>query len=108
MDYLALSFVRKADDIRELRDYLTSKVSDIHLIAKIEKAEAVDHIDAIIDAPGDWRSTTLARLRAVILSAGASIVEEVKWKKPPGRWASPYGRATGISASVRHSRARCG
>jgi hypothetical protein len=27
-------------------------------------------IDAIIKAPGDWRSTTLARLRAVILSAG--------------------------------------
>ena len=39
-------------------------------------------IDAIITAPGDWRSTTLARLRAVILSADASIVEEVKWKKP--------------------------
>ena len=39
-------------------------------------------IDAIIKAPGDWRSTTLARLRAVILSADASIVEEVKWKKP--------------------------
>jgi len=39
-------------------------------------------IDAIIKAPCDWRSTTLARLRAVILSADASIVEEVKWKKP--------------------------
>ena len=39
-------------------------------------------IDAIIEAPGDWWSTTLARLRAVILSAGACIVEEVKWKKP--------------------------
>jgi hypothetical protein len=39
-------------------------------------------IDTIIEAPGDWRSTTLARLRAVILSADPSIVEEVKWKKP--------------------------
>ena len=39
-------------------------------------------IDAIIEAPGDWRSTTLARLRAVILSADPSIMEEVKWKKP--------------------------
>jgi hypothetical protein len=39
-------------------------------------------IDAIIEAHGDWRSITLARLRAVILSADASIVEEVKWKKP--------------------------
>jgi hypothetical protein len=39
-------------------------------------------IDAIIEAPGGWRSTTLARLRGVILSADPSIVEEVKWKKP--------------------------
>ena len=39
-------------------------------------------IDAIIEAVGGWRSTTLARLRAVILSADAPILEEVKWKKP--------------------------
>ena len=39
-------------------------------------------IDDIIKAHGDWRSTTLARLRALILSADASILEEVKWKKP--------------------------
>ena len=39
-------------------------------------------IDAIIEAPADWRSTTLARPRAVILSADARIVEEVKRKKP--------------------------
>ncbi len=50
LDYLALSFVRTAADIRELRAYLTDKVADIHLIAKVEKREAVDHIDAIIDA----------------------------------------------------------
>jgi hypothetical protein len=39
-------------------------------------------IDAIIEAVGGWRSTTLARLRVVILSADAAILEEVKWKKP--------------------------
>ena len=50
IDYLALSFVRKPEDIVTLRDYLKDKVSDIHLIAKIEKAEAVERIDAIIDA----------------------------------------------------------
>jgi pyruvate kinase len=49
LDYLALSFVRTADDIRELRSYLSDKIADIHIIAKIEKAEAVDHIDEIID-----------------------------------------------------------
>jgi pyruvate kinase len=50
LDYLALSFVRKAADIQELRDYLRNKVSDIHVISKIEKAEALVDIDAIIDA----------------------------------------------------------
>ncbi len=49
LDYLALSFVRKADDIRQLRSYLRDKVSDIHLIAKIEKAEALTEIDQIIE-----------------------------------------------------------
>ena len=50
LDYLALSFVRKADDLHLLREHLRNKVSDIHLIAKIEKAEALEQIDAIIDA----------------------------------------------------------
>jgi len=50
LDYLALSFVRKAADIHELREYLADKISDIHLISKIELAEAVDHIDEIVDA----------------------------------------------------------
>ena len=50
LDYLALSFVRRAQDLTELRAYLTDKVSDIHLIAKIEKPEAVEHIDQIIEA----------------------------------------------------------
>ena len=50
LDYLALSFVRTAADIQELRAYLTDRVADIHLIAKVEKREAVDHIDGIIAA----------------------------------------------------------
>ena len=50
LDYLALSFVRKPDDITLLRQHLTNRSSDIQLIAKIEKAEALQHIDAIIEA----------------------------------------------------------
>jgi pyruvate kinase len=50
LDYLALSFVRKPDEIHLLREHLRNKVSDIHIIAKIEKAEAVDAIDSIIEA----------------------------------------------------------
>jgi pyruvate kinase len=50
LDYLALSFVRSADDLQLLREHLRNKSADIHLIAKIEKAEALAHIDGILDA----------------------------------------------------------
>ncbi|MEZ0265735.1 MAG: pyruvate kinase, partial [Phycisphaerae bacterium] len=50
LDYLALSFVRHADDINLLRQHLVNKVSDIHIVAKIEKPEAVKAIAGIIEA----------------------------------------------------------
>ena len=50
LDYLALSFVRRPDDITLLRQHLTNRGSDIQIIAKIEKAEALQFIDGIIDA----------------------------------------------------------
>jgi hypothetical protein len=39
-------------------------------------------IDAIIEAPGDWRGKKLSQLRALIKEADPAVVEEVKWKKP--------------------------
>ena len=50
LDYLALSFVRKPEDLQLLREHLRNKESDIHLIAKIEKSEALDHIEAIVES----------------------------------------------------------
>lgn len=47
LDFLALSFVQSADDVRGLQDYLASKGADIPVIAKIEKKSALDDIDAI-------------------------------------------------------------
>jgi hypothetical protein len=39
-------------------------------------------IDARIAALGDWRSETLARVRALIKEADPDVVEAVKWRKP--------------------------
>jgi hypothetical protein len=39
-------------------------------------------IDAKIEGLGDWRSGTLARLRALIKQADPDVIEEVKWRKP--------------------------
>ena len=46
--WVALSFVRSAADIRELRDNITKAGKDAKIIAKIEKPEAVENIDEII------------------------------------------------------------
>ena len=43
---------------------------------------ASEEVDAIIEKSDDWRGETLARLRAVVLTADSAVVEEVKWKKP--------------------------
>ncbi|MDP4200340.1 MAG: pyruvate kinase [Bacteroidota bacterium] len=50
VDALALSFVRKAEDIRELRQFLKDEFGDTStpLIAKIEKPEAVENIKDIL------------------------------------------------------------
>ncbi|MFA6958968.1 MAG: pyruvate kinase [Thermoanaerobaculia bacterium] len=50
VDYMALSFVRTADDVRELRALLVANGADVSIIAKIEKPEALQNIDAILDA----------------------------------------------------------
>ncbi|MDR1737018.1 MAG: pyruvate kinase, partial [Oscillospiraceae bacterium] len=49
--YVAASFTRSADDIRALREEIRRHgASDIKIIAKIENAEGLQNIDAIMDA----------------------------------------------------------
>lgn len=49
VDYVALSFVRRPEDIIELRTILKKGKSDAGIIAKIETPEAVENIDKIIE-----------------------------------------------------------
>jgi pyruvate kinase len=48
VDWVALSFVRSAADVRDLRRLIEEAGSAAHIIAKIEKAEAVDNLDGIL------------------------------------------------------------
>jgi len=50
IDYIALSFVRSANDILELKDWLVKNGKNIPVIAKIEKKEAIDNLTEIIKA----------------------------------------------------------
>lgn len=60
IDWIALSFVRKPDDVHGLRKLLVEKNSPAKIIAKIEKPEALEHLrdiivasDAVMVARGD-------------------------------------------------------
>ena len=48
VDFVALSFVRSAADVRDLRELIEAAGSHAHVIAKIEKSEAVEALDAIL------------------------------------------------------------
>ena len=50
VDYIALSFVRSASDCERAKKMINDAGGRAPLIAKIEKAEAIDHLDEIIDA----------------------------------------------------------
>jgi len=49
VDYVALSFVRQAEDLQDIKRIIARMGSDIPVVAKIEKPEAVDNIDAILE-----------------------------------------------------------
>jgi pyruvate kinase len=89
VDYVALSFVRSAVDVRDLRTLIEQAGSHAEVIAKIEKAEAVDALeeilaetDAIMVARGDLgveigsASVPLLQKRIILraLEAGKPVI----------------------------------
>ncbi len=50
VDYVALSFVRTGSDIRKIKEIIHRENKDTPVIAKIEKYEAIDHYEDILDA----------------------------------------------------------
>jgi len=49
VDAVAVSFVRTADDVRHVRRRLDALKSDCWIIAKLEKPQAVEHLDSILE-----------------------------------------------------------
>ena len=49
-DYVALSFVRTADDVAGLRERIDAAGARARVIAKIEKAEAIERLEEIVEA----------------------------------------------------------
>ncbi len=49
VDFIALSFVRSAKEIKKVKEYLKKKKAKIKIIAKIESFEAVKNLEEIVD-----------------------------------------------------------
>ena len=71
VDWLALSFVRKAQDIFDLKKLIADSGKNASVIAKIEKPEALEEIDEIIEASD------------AIMVARGDLGVEVEFQKVP-------------------------
>ncbi len=50
VDFVAASFIRKKEDVKEIRDHLNANGGeDIHIISKIENQEGMDNFDEILE-----------------------------------------------------------
>lgn len=72
VDYIALSFVRKGQDIRILRELIEAKKSDARIVAKIEMMEALENLEEII------------RLSDAVMVARGDLAVEVGSSRLPG------------------------
>jgi len=50
VDAVALSFVRSAADIKMVKEIIAARGSDVPVIAKLEKPQAIDHLEEILEA----------------------------------------------------------
>ena len=50
VDYVALSFARTAADVNQCRELVVAAGSDAGIVTKVERAEAIENIDEIIEA----------------------------------------------------------
>lgn len=80
VDWVALSFVRNPDDVLSLRKIIQENHSEARIVAKIEKPQAVEHIDAIIEAT-DALMVARGDLGVEIEMADVPVVQKMLVKK---------------------------
>lgn len=78
-DYVALSFIQCADDIRQLRKLLTEKGSTAKIVAKIETKKAVES-DEVLEEIVEASDAIMVARGDMAVEAGAEIVPIVQRK----------------------------
>lgn len=98
VDWIALSFVRHADDIRDLRKRIEAAGKDCRIVAKIEKPEALQNIDEII-AESDALMVARGDLGVEIVMEEVPIAQKMMVEKC-NRAAKPVIIATQMMESM--------
>lgn len=75
IDFIALSFVKNSQAVKELQEYLRKKNQSVDVIAKIESVEAVENLDSIIET-SDGAMVARGDLGAEILLEEVPLVQE--------------------------------
>ena len=100
-DYVSLSFVRSAEDVQQLKSLLEQEDSSASTIAKIEKPEALEELDAIVQA-ADGIMVARGDL-GVEIDVAEMPVEQKRIIDVCARWERPVIVATQMLDSMQRS-----
>ncbi|MGE5335854.1 MAG: pyruvate kinase [Nitrososphaerota archaeon] len=103
VDILAVSFVATPDDLTTVRERLEALGSDIPLIAKVERQQAAENIDAIVDAAGGGIMVARGDLGIELPLSQVPIVQK-RLIRAAGRGSKAAITATQMLASMVTSR----
>jgi pyruvate kinase len=101
-DFVSLSFVRSAVEVKLLKELLRTRGSRARVVAKIEKREALDNLDSIVEA-ADVVMVARGDLGVEIDVAGMPMVQK-QIIRACQRWQKPVIVATQMLDSMQHSR----
>ncbi|MFM8434647.1 MAG: pyruvate kinase, partial [Planctomycetia bacterium] len=101
-DFVSLSFVRSPVEVRLLKELLRTRGSKARVVAKVEKREAIDNLDSIVDA-ADAVMVARGDLGVEIDVAGVPMVQK-QIIRACQRYQKPVIVATQMLDSMQHSR----
>jgi pyruvate kinase len=101
-DFVSLSFVRSAVEVKLLKELLRTRGSKARVVAKIEKREAIDNLDSIVDA-ADAVMVARGDLGVEIDVASMPMVQK-QIIRACQRYQKPVIVATQMLDSMQHSR----
>lgn len=88
LDWIALSFVRKGEDVKRLRDIISSYGHDAFIVSKIERKESLDYLDGIINESD------------ALMVARGDLAVEIGFSALPGAQKKIIQRARELSKAV--------